>query len=269
MGFICPKCKKPLNIVDNSMKCGENHSYDISKYGYVNLLLSQKSSKKRHGDDKLMARSRRDFLDKGYYGHLLEKLSELSLKYGVKGGGFLDLGCGECYYSSNIQHHLLDNAVNMSFYGIDISKDILAVGSKRGGISLAVASASELPFADESLDIVMSVFAPSFDDTVRVLKKGGTYIKVIPLERHLIQLKEAVYDDVYLNKGENEALNGLELIEKHDLEQVIHLESNGDIDALFKMTPYYYKTSQKDQQKLAVLDSLDVLTQFRVLVYKK
>lgn len=251
------------------MKCCENHSYDISKFGYVNLLLSQKSSKKRHGDDKLMARSRRDFLDKGYYGHLLEKLRELSLKYCTNGGEFLDLGCGECYYSSNIRHYLAENAVEMNFYGIDISKDILAVGSKRGGISLAVASASDLPFADESLDTVMSVFAPSFDDTVRVLKKGGTYIKVIPLERHLIQLKEAVYDDVYLNKGENEVLSGLSLVEKQDLEQVIHLENNGDIDALFKMTPYYYKTSQKDQEKLTRLDSLDVLTQFRVLVYKK
>ena len=115
----------------------------------------------------------------------------------------------------------------------------------------------------------MSVFAPSFDDTVRVLKKGGTYIKVIPLERHLIELKEAVYDEVYLNKGENEVLDGLTLTEKLTLEQTIHLENNADIDALFKMTPYYYKTSQKDQEKLTRLETLSVLTQFQVLIYKK
>ncbi|MBQ7093111.1 MAG: methyltransferase, partial [Clostridia bacterium] len=62
---------------------------------------------------------------------------------------------------------------------------------------------------------------------------------------------------------------GLELTEKFDLEQMIHLENNADIDALFKMTPYYYKTSQRDQEKLTKLASLDVLTQFRVLVYRK
>ncbi|MBR5265117.1 MAG: methyltransferase domain-containing protein [Clostridia bacterium] len=269
MGFICPKCKNPLSFVDKSAKCSVGHSYDISKYGYINLLLSQKSSKKRHGDDKLMAKSRREFLDKGYYGHLLDALKDFSQKYAVNGGDFLDLGCGECYYSANIKEHLDANGIEMSFYGIDISKDILAVGSKRGGVSLAVASASELPFADESLDIVMSVFAPSFDDTVRVLKKGGTYIKVIPLERHLIELKEAVYDEVYLNKGENEVLDGLTLTEKLTLEQTIHLENNADIDALFKMTPYYYKTSQKDQEKLTMLETLSVLTQFQVLIYKK
>ena len=251
------------------MKCGENHSYDISKFGYVNLLLSQKSSKKRHGDDKLMARSRREFLDKGYYAHLLESLRDFALKYGVNGGNFLDLGCGECYYSANIKAFLDEKGVKMDYYGIDISKDILAVGSKRGGISLAVTSASDLPFEDDSLDIVMSVFAPSFDDTVRVLKKGGTYIKVIPLERHLIELKEAVYDEVYLNKGEKEALDGLELVEKVSLEKMIDLENNADIDALFKMTPYYYKTSQKDQEKLTKLDKLSVLTQFQVLIYRK
>lgn len=270
MGFICPKCKNELEFTGKTALCRENHSYDIAKSGYINLLLSQKSSKKRHGDDRLMALSRRDFLDKGYYGHLLAVLKELSGKYCVNGGSFLDLGCGECYYSANIKAFLENKGINTDFYGVDISKEILSVGAKRkAGISLAVASASDLPFAGESFDTVMSVFAPSFDDTVRVLKKGGIYIKVIPLACHLIELKEAVYDKVYLNKGESEMLSGLTPIESHDITKVIDLECFADIDALFKMTPYYYKTSRTDQAKLSKLEKLSVTTEFRVLVYRK
>ena len=33
----CPKCFKPLNKENNSYKCQNNHCYDISKEGYINL----------------------------------------------------------------------------------------------------------------------------------------------------------------------------------------------------------------------------------------
>jgi len=35
------------------------------------------------------------------------------------------------------------------------------------------------------------------------------------------------------------------------------------------MTPYYYKTSQKDQDKLNNVDNLLVSAEFRITVYKK
>ena len=39
--MLCPKCRLPLTKLDRTYKCSNNHSYDISKYGYVNLLLSK------------------------------------------------------------------------------------------------------------------------------------------------------------------------------------------------------------------------------------
>ena len=65
--FVCPVCKKELVSNGKSFICENGHCFDISKFGYVNLLMSSKSSAKRHGDDRLMVRARRDFLDKGYY----------------------------------------------------------------------------------------------------------------------------------------------------------------------------------------------------------
>ena len=64
-GFCCPVCGKTLICKENSLVCENNHCFDKSKSGYVNLLLSQ--GKKGHGDDKLMVQARQSFLDKGYY----------------------------------------------------------------------------------------------------------------------------------------------------------------------------------------------------------
>ena len=63
--LCCPVCGGALEKRAGAYRCQKNHSFDIAKSGYVNLLLN--SSQGHHGDDKLMVRARRDFLDKGYY----------------------------------------------------------------------------------------------------------------------------------------------------------------------------------------------------------
>ncbi|MEG1779501.1 MAG: methyltransferase, partial [Oscillospiraceae bacterium] len=62
--FICPICKAILVADDKTLKCNAGHSFDVSKYGYVNLLISQKTGV--HGDDKLMVAARTRFLSKGF-----------------------------------------------------------------------------------------------------------------------------------------------------------------------------------------------------------
>ena len=79
--YVCPVCGKNLNKCDNAYKCGENHSFDLSKSGYVNLLLSKHIGKTVHGDNKLMVKARRDFLDKGYYSGLKDLLCTMAAKY--------------------------------------------------------------------------------------------------------------------------------------------------------------------------------------------
>ena len=93
--FVCPKCKTPLYDEGNSLFCQNRHCFDKSKYKYVNLLLQ--NGKQNHGDNKLMIRSRKSFLDRGYYSHLRLSLCESICKH-LKNGVILDAGCGEGYY---------------------------------------------------------------------------------------------------------------------------------------------------------------------------
>ncbi len=264
--FICPVCKNKLSDFENLYKCENGHCFDKSKFGYVNLLQSQKSSAKRHGDDRLMVRARRDFLNKGYYAFLLEYLCRVCRKYLPENADVLDAGCGECYYSSGILQ-----SFDFSFAGVDISKDAVEFASKRKSeIKTAVASLFDLPFADESFDGLLNIFSPEADEEFyRVLKSGGIMIRVIPLEKHLYNLKAQIYDKPYENDVSDSSLSCFELIEKTQLQQSIELLSNEDVQNLFKMTPYYYKTGKEDQQKISSLEKFSTQAEFEVRVYRK
>lgn len=268
MNFICPVCKYELYEEEKLYRCENGHCFDKSKFGYVNLLQSQKSSAKRHGDDRLMVRARRDFLDAGYYAFLRDTLCGICFEYLPEGGNILDAGCGECYYSAEVKARY---GHKVEFFGVDISKDALEFASKRKStVRTAVASLFDLPFADGSLDAILNVFSPeAFDEFNRVLKCGGYLIRVIPLEKHLLGLKAAIYDEPYLNEIPDVSINGFEFVEKKQIKSCLNIKSNQDIQNLFKMTPYYYKTGISDQNKITSLDYLETQAEFEIRVYRK
>lgn len=266
INFVCPVCKSALEEEEKIYACENGHCFDKSKFGYVNLLLSQKSSAKRHGDDRLMVRARRDFLGAGYYDFLLEALEEILKRYLAHNAEILDAGCGECYYSSSISEKF-----DFGFVGADISKDALEFASKRKTkFKTAVASVFDLPFPSNSFDCVLNIFSPEADGEFhRVLKGGGILIRVAPLEKHLFDLKAAIYDKPYLNDVANKEIDGFKLLESKKIRKTINLKSGTDIQNLFKMTPYYYKTGKEDQQKISRFETFETQAEFEIAIYGK
>ncbi len=264
--FICPVCKSEISLFERTYKCPANHCFDVSKDGYVNLLMSQQSSLKRHGDDKLMVKARRDFLEKGFYNELCRKLCEALIEALPESATIVDVGCGEGYYTS-----ALSSLNNFEIYGIDISKDALKYAAKSvKNCSFAVASAFSLPIADNSADCVLSVFAPSaYEEFSRVLKQDGKLIKAIPLEDHLWELKCNLYEVPYKNKPEKRNDELFSLVSQREIKYKINLIEKDDIENLFKMTPYYYKTSREDAEKLLSLEGLETTAHFAVEIYEK
>lgn len=267
--FCCPVCKEELNLDGRTYKCINNHCFDCAKQGYVNLLQSNKSKSKRHGDDKLMIEARTRFLNTNFYKPLCDLMCELLKKYVPQNASVLDAGCGDCYYTGKIEKALAYK--NASIAGVDISKSALIAAAKRSkSINLAVASVFSLPVGDLSCDAVLNVFSPfAPEEYARVLKSGGLLLRVIPLENHLFSLKKAIYDNPLKNPEESTEIAGFTLAESQELKYSIELKSNEQIESLFKMTPYYYKTSRTDQQKVEKLSTLQTEIEFCVLVYKK
>ena len=187
------------------------------------------------------------------------------------GGNILDAGYGECWYSAGLKQYYSDEGKELFVAGIDISKDALEFASKRkAGIPLAVASLFDMPFADGSFDCVLNIFSPEADGEFRrVLKKGGYLIRIIPLEKHLLGLKSAIYDKPYLNDVPDTDTEGFEFAESRRVKNDLRLDSNETIWNLFMMTPYYYKTGIEDQQKINTLDYLETQAEFEIRVYRK
>ena len=135
---------------------------------------------------------------------------------------------------------------------------------------MVAARTAHLPLAAESLDLIVNIFSPLMaEEFLRVLKPGGYLLRVVPMERHLFELKAAVYDRPYENPPAEPAVEGFRLLRTQTLRKTITLSSNEDVQALFLMTPYYYKTGAEDQQKLAAVPSLRVTTEFLIAVCQK
>lgn len=264
--FTCPVCGSALNG-DKTFKCPNNHSFDKNKHGYLNLLMSNASASKRHGDDRLMVLARSEFLQKGYYAPVREALTEALTKHARQGMRILDAGCGEGWYTAYFAQQLKDYAPAVA--GVDISKDALRQAAKRGLTELAVASTAKLPAASESCDAVLNIFSPpELKEFRRVLKEDGVLIRALPMENHLLGLKQAVYDTALLNPAPIKDIEGYELSDATPVQYEITVQDE-DIWNLFTMTPYYYKTGKADQEKLKALDTLTTQVEILVLTYKK
>ena len=263
--FICPVCRQGLECEGKTLTCPSRHTFDKAKSGYVNLLVSSKMNSKAPGDNKEMVTSRRDFLDKGYYAPLCRALAE---KAGELGGRvYLDAGCGTGYYTSAV----IDALGECVCLGVDISKFATDVASKREKrASFAVASVYDLPVDDGSIDIITNVFSPMADGEYRrVLKKGGHLLYVVPAPRHLYSLKELLYDTPYENEVSYPEYEGFEEIERVECDFDMTLGSNEDIESLFTMTPYFWRTPQGALEKIRATDTLKTRAEFYISVLRR
>lgn len=263
--IICPVCGNILLKENKSYKCQNRHCFDEAKEGYVNLLVSSKSGS-LIGDNRDMANSRKDFLSKGYFSPLADEIIKIISEHGKENPMLCDICCGEGWYGDYIKQK-----TNCNMAGFDISKEMVRLaGKRRNGITYFVANLSKIPLKDESVDIAFHLFAPFHEkEFSRIIKKDGLIITAVAGENHLFELKEILYDTPYKNDEEPPKTELLHLREKRKVKAKIHLTSKKDIDALFKMTPYYYHTSEKDKAKLEKFSELTVTAEFAVFVYKK
>lgn len=270
--FKCPVCGEGLQPVERCFRCSKGHSFDIARQGYVNLLMSNHSSAKRHGDDKAMVDARRLFLDKGYYAPLRQAVCAVAVEHCGKTVELLDAGCGEGWYTVGVKETLEAAGKTCHACGIDISREALIQAARRdAGLQLAVAGVNNLPVPDGSCDLLMSIFAPHDEGEFRrVLRKGGILLRVVPLEEHLMGLKAAVYDRPYPNPSPDcTPPSGFTMLECREVRSTLQLPCGEDIRNLFMMTPYYYKTGRRDQEKLAALEELETEIAFGIFVYQR
>lgn len=261
MKYKCPICNEELVRIDNVYRCFNRHNYDIAKEGYVNLL--KKQGGKDFGDSKDMVKARHSFFNLDYYHDLKIELTKLISSYNPK--TILDLGSGEGYYTNYFKEN-----IDADILGIDISKEAIKIASKKSKANYAVASVQDIPLFDNSIDLIINSFTPlDLNEIHRVLKENGILITTKVGKNHLIELKQAIYDEVYLNDNDVIVDERFELIDSKVLKFYIELNNNEDITNLFYMTPYSHHTSLASKEKLSRINCLKITCEFNIDIYKR
>lgn len=267
--FCCPICTAPMTRGDRTYTCPNRHSYDRAAEGYTHLLPANQKHSKNPGDDKQMVAARCAFLDKGYYAPLRDTLAELSarLTAHIPSPVLFDSGCGEGYYTAGLAQAL----PNAQIAGIDISKFAVKRAAKRVKQGeFAVASAYHLPIPDGSVHLLTNIFSPlSVEEFARVLVPGGYFVYVVPSERHLWQMKQVLYENPYENPVKQEDYTDFEWQDAIRLRYSALLHTPEDIQSLFAMTPYAWKTPKSGVARLKQLTQLEIQIGFDIHVYQR
>ena len=82
-------------------------------------------------------------------------------------------------------------------------------------------------------------------------------------------MKEILYERLYENELREESYAGFRQTGEDPIEFRFRLEKQEEIAALFRMTPYSWKTPKSGIERLAEYRELDITAQFRVLVFEK
>ena len=261
--FACPICQENLTLVESSLKCNNHHSFDLAKFGYVNLALQIKQSTNY---DKENFQNRQQILEAGFYQAILEAASDL-LSNSKNAKTILDIGCGEGFYSRKLQERHPDK----TFYAFDISKDSVQIAAKsepNWAVNWFVGDLARLPIKDASMDILLDIFSPAnYGEFRRVLSKDGILIKVIPTKNHLKEIRQKVQDQLtnkdYSNQDIKEHFQEHFTILSSQTASLTKTITAEQLQALLSMTPLLFHI---DQSKIDWSQLTEITIEAEILV---
>ncbi|HGL1531028.1 TPA: putative RNA methyltransferase [Streptococcus pneumoniae] len=263
--FACPICQENLTLLETNFKCCNRHSFDLAKFGYVNLAPQIKQSANY---DKENFQNRQQILEAGFYQAILDAVSDL-LASSKTTTTILDIGCGEGFYSRKLQ----ESHSEKTFYAFDISKDSVQIAAKsepNWAVNWFVGDLARLPIKDANMDILLDIFSPAnYGEFRRVLSKDSILIKVIPTENHLKEIRQRVQDQLTNKEYSNQDIK--EHFQEHftilssqtaSLTKTITAEQ---LQALLSMTPLLFHV---DQSKIDWSQLTEITIEAEILVGK-
>ena len=263
--FACPICQENLTLVESSLKCENRHSFDLAKFGYVNLAPQIKQSANY---DKENFQNRQQILEAGFYQAILEGISDL-LARNPSAKTVLDIGCGEGFYSRKLQeaHH------DKSFYAFDISKYSVQIAAKsepNWAVNWFVGDLARLPIKDASMDILLDIFSPAnYGEFRRVLSQNGILIKVVPTKNHLKEIRKTVQEQLtkkdYSNQDIKEHFQEHFSIQSSQIASLTKPITAEQRQALLSMTPLLFHV---DQSKIDWTQLTEITIEAEILVGK-
>lgn len=215
--LLCPVCRDQLKTGASTqhkaslawegrprlLQCAQGHRFDAARQGYFNLLTGRGTG--FEADTAAMVQARINFLGSGHFTPLAEAIAASAAEFSVDNPVVLDAGAGTGYYVQKLEQQLPVSAV----VALDISKYALRRAAKAlpDAVCLVWDVWRPLPIVDESVDLLVNIFAPRNPlEFARVSRNGGVLIVVTPLPHHLQEIsKEAGLLDIRPGKDDDVA----------------------------------------------------------------
>jgi 23S rRNA (guanine745-N1)-methyltransferase len=273
--FRCPLCSGRMKLVHlKSLICTNNHCFDLSKQGYINML----SHAQRTKYDRQMFEFRRTICRSGFYETLNTKICEIiinKLESQSEPIKILDAGCGEGSHLSRIQEKITQSSGTGHLgVGLDISKEGIFLASKEYPNTIwCVGDLAKTPFASQQFNIILNILAPAnYTEFKRMIAHDGRVIKVIPARDYLLELRNIFYEQTDQQIYSND--NTLDLFRsKFKLMNVERVRYNITLDQtliepLIHMTPLSWGTTKEHLQKALEMNLREVTIDLTILAGK-
>lgn len=178
-------CGQSLTQHDRRWACPNQHSFDVARSGYVNLLQPQDRRSKYPGDTAEAVAARRRLHNLGVTAPLLEAIAEATAP--TQSDTLLDAGCGDGFYLGSLAERTHCQAL-----GVDISIPAVDLAARRyPACHWIVANADRaIPAPDSSFSLILSITGRRNPlEFRRVLAPQGRLLVAIPAPTDLIELR--------------------------------------------------------------------------------
>jgi 23S rRNA (guanine745-N1)-methyltransferase len=275
--FKCPLCASTMKVFESkSLICSNNHTFDFTKQGYINLTTHP--IKTKYSKELFEAR-RKLIAEDGFFEPLSQAIAEIINKHvAIKKGtlSLIDMGCGEGSHLSNICDIVSsDYKKTVTGVGIDISKEGILVASKNYTNKIwTVADLANTPFKDKQFDVILNILSPSnYAEFNRLLKDEGLMVKVVPQSGYLKELREVIFDEPekqsYSNVDTVVRFNeSFQVVDSSRLCYTVTLHKPS-IQSLVLMTPLSWATTEKQGKSFLEGDSAQITVDLEILISKK
>ncbi len=270
--LTCPVCYQTLNLQERSLRCEQNHSFDLAREGYVNLMVGHKRPKIQ-GDNKVMLAARRRFLGKDHYQPLSDAINKIVLAHlSEQTGVVLDVGCGEGHYLGQLRPLLPTGTCT---FGLDVAKEAARLAAKRYPASRFVVSDvnGRIPFTNQSIHVLLNIFAPRHPaEFARIAAPGSLLLIAIPGADHLHELRQEL--DLLDIEAEKHLRIVAQMTGLFALQETQFLTfdldlSQPDLTDLVQMTPNYWHLTPERQAQLQAMTRLPTTACFELLAFLK